>query len=131
MLMLIALAILAADTSPSDKPTMLAKGTRQLSTAELKVKLVGAEVELVVPPEMRWLHPGEYFYRNGKYVLYDHQEKSTGSYRIRDDAVCTSVEGAADTCRFIFRDVDGLFWISPNKIYPDQMRQVRFKTIRH
>lgn len=129
MLMMTALAMLALEVSLSTGPTVLAKGTRQLSTAELNARLVGAEVELVVPPEMRWLHPGEYFYRNGRYILYGHQEKSKGAYRVKDDAVCTTVDEQAEECRFIFLDVDGLFWIASNKIHPDQLRQIRFKTI--
>lgn len=122
-------ALVATAQGASLSPTTLAKGTRQLSTAELKAKLGGFEVELVVVPEMRWLHPGEYFYRSGKYVRYEHQAKSTGSYSIRDDVVCTRVEGEAEECRFIFVDVDGLFWIAPNKTYPDQFRQIRFRMI--
>ena len=129
MLLMAALVFLASEDVGSTKPSTLAKETRQLSTVELNTKLVGAEVELVVPPEMRWLHPGEYFYADGRYVLYDHQEKSTGSYRVRDHAVCTRVEGEPEACRFIFVDVDGLFWIGSNKIYPDQLRQIRFKKI--
>ena len=127
--MMVALVLLASEEVGSTKPSILAKGTRQLSTVELNAKLVGAEVELVVPPEMRWLHPGEYFYRDGRYVLYDHQEKSTGSYRVRDNAVCTKIEGEREECRFIFVDVDGLFWTATNKIYADQFRQIRFKKI--
>lgn len=128
MLLMVALALLASEEV---KPSILAKGTRQLSTVELNAKLVGAEVELVVPPEMRWLHPGEYFYKDGKYVLYDHQEKSTGSYQVRDNAVCTKVDGEPEECRFIFADADGLFWIGTNKIYADQFRQIRFKEIKN
>lgn len=122
-------SLFAPALAAGDAPTTLAKGTRQLSTAELNAKLVGREIELVVVPEMRWLHPGEYFYRDGRYMLYGHQEKWTGSYTIRDNVVCTRVENGPETCRFIFADVDGLFWIAPNKIYPDQFRQIRLKTI--
>lgn len=127
MLFLVALALLA---SGEIKPSVLAKGTRQLSTAELNAKLAGTEVELVVPPEMRWLHPGEYFTKDGNYTLYGHQEKSTGSYRVRDNAVCTKVAGEPENCRFILVDVDGLFWIGTNTIYADQFRQIRFKAVK-
>ena len=123
------ISVFACGLPASAAPATLAKGTRQLSTAELSAKLVGFEVELVVPPEMRWLHPGEYFYKDDKYNLYGHQEKSTGSYKIRNDVVCTRVVREAEACRFIFVDMDGLFWIAPNKVYPDQFRQIRFKTI--
>lgn len=122
-------ALIASVLTASLAPVTLAKGSRQLSNAELSARLVGSQVELVVPPEMRWLHPGEDFYKDGRYILYSHQEKSTGSYTIRDDVVCTKVESEAAACRFIFVDVDGLFWIASNKVYPDQFRQIRFKPI--
>lgn len=101
--------------SPTDAAIILKKGTRQLNSRELKKLLSGVEIQKVVPPELTWLIPPERFLSNGDYILFEHRRKEAGRYSIERNAVCVTFENTANSCRYIFLDLNRRYWISKTK----------------
>ena len=85
---------------------------RQLTTSELKSLFVGHYLkrgELVAPyPTLDF---SEHFRENGEYLLIDHGSSDTGTYDIRNDAVCLKLYKTAEACRHVFKDDKGRIWI--------------------
>ena len=106
---------LALAIGVSAAPVELKSGTRQLSTTELKKRIVGHDMQRVVPPELLWLEGAERFRKDGTYTKFVHRDDDQGTYRIEGDAVCVTLAERPELCRFIFVDRNRRYWISTLK----------------
>ena len=105
--MLAGMLLAAALLSPTDGP---GPQSRALTTSELETVLRGTSIIDAYRPYSFCCYP-EVFLRNGDYVRHEDNFEAHGSYRIKDNQVCTKAEEEEELCRRVIVDANGEYWI--------------------
>ena len=110
------LATLIIAASLSSAAVAGLKDSRWLVTDELEQLLK----EWITQPDIRDYHlrNPEYFYEGGEYVRHGDNYEEHGTYRFKDNLICTIAGKGGEVCRMIVLDEKGRYWMFQTLPWP-------------